>query len=156
MPFYDYGCRACDIEFEVQHSMTEKPVVVCPACRSKKNRKMVSACGIIIHGDAFIQRQVKDNMVRESEARQDLDENYGVEKVCPVGPNSFNTVYKDIKARGSAVRDEMQQTREENTTKQEAKAKEWKRHAYKRAPGRGKDMKKRKAKKAQAERAIAI
>jgi len=31
---YDYGCKKCNYEFEVDHGMKEKPKVKCPKCSS--------------------------------------------------------------------------------------------------------------------------
>lgn len=33
---YDYYCKNCDAMWEVEHGMNEKPVILCPECRSKK------------------------------------------------------------------------------------------------------------------------
>lgn len=32
MPTYDYQCKKCGLEFEVEHSIKETPDVPCPNC----------------------------------------------------------------------------------------------------------------------------
>lgn len=44
MPIYEFECRKCKNEFEVLfRSSEEKMTVHCPACKSRKTRKMMSA-----------------------------------------------------------------------------------------------------------------
>jgi putative FmdB family regulatory protein len=43
MPIYEFECDKCKKQFEVVTlSLSEKPNAVCPACKSKKTRKMIS------------------------------------------------------------------------------------------------------------------
>lgn len=46
MPIYEYKCDKCKNEFEVLfRSMSEEKKVACPACKSKKTRKLMSTFG---------------------------------------------------------------------------------------------------------------
>ena len=154
MPFYDYACTKCDKEFEVLHRIHEKPEVLCPAC-GKPAKKMISACGIIIHHTGAM-RATRDKIRTESEARADLLENYGVEKVTPVGNQSFAEVYRGIKEQGTSVRDRMQQTREENAAKAKKKQREWAVGANRRVAKKTIAAKEKKASEAAAKRAIRL
>ena len=43
MPIYEFECEKCKKQFEVVTlSLSEKPKAACPACKSKKTRKMIS------------------------------------------------------------------------------------------------------------------
>ena len=155
MPFYDYGCRECGTEFETFHAIAESPVVPCPECLSENTRKLVSACGIIVHSTGAKSR-VLDHVKREQEARTDLRENYGVENVHPMQGSSFASVYNDIKNRGSFVRDRMQCEAEQSEQKRAAKRKEWVKAANRRVPERLRVRKDKKAQQDAASRAIRL
>jgi len=44
MPIYEFQCKKCNNEFEVLfRSSDEKLTIACPACKSRKTRKMLSA-----------------------------------------------------------------------------------------------------------------
>ncbi|MCX5840421.1 MAG: zinc ribbon domain-containing protein [Deltaproteobacteria bacterium] len=44
MPIYEFRCKKCKNEFEVLfRSNDEKQPVVCPACKSKKTERLMSA-----------------------------------------------------------------------------------------------------------------
>ncbi len=46
MPIYEFQCDKCKKQFEVlTMSMREKPNAVCPKCKSKKTRKLISKVG---------------------------------------------------------------------------------------------------------------
>lgn len=52
MPTYDYRCRDCDHEMEVQQSFSDEPLTVCPQCGGNL-RKVFSAVGITFKGSGF-------------------------------------------------------------------------------------------------------
>lgn len=46
MPIYEYSCDKCKNQFEVVTlSLREEPKPVCPKCKSKKAKKMISQVG---------------------------------------------------------------------------------------------------------------
>ena len=151
-PFYDYCCKGCDTVFEVRHAISDKPIVVCPQCQSKDTRKVISACAIIVKNST--NRRVKDHMSRSSDIMNDLKENYGIEKVAPLGGSTIEEVYKDVKATGGMVRDDMQRQKEETARVTTAKQREWTKAALKRAPKRQREMAQRKAAEESARRRI--
>jgi len=152
MAFYDYRCSKCESEFEVTHGMMEKPRVKCPECGSKAS-KMPSACGIVVHGGCD---KMRDSIVRNTEAKQDLLENYGVEGVTPLAGNNFESTYKEIKESGSMVRDQMQKTVAVNEAKKKIERREWAIKANKRVGERTRKAAKMKAKEAAEKRAVKI
>jgi putative FmdB family regulatory protein len=52
MPTYDYRCRDCGHEFEIQQSFSDDALTECPACQGDL-RKVFSAVGISFKGSGF-------------------------------------------------------------------------------------------------------
>jgi putative FmdB family regulatory protein len=48
MPIFEYHCDKCNHNFESIVFGKEKPV--CPSCKSKKARKLMSTCGFVSKG----------------------------------------------------------------------------------------------------------
>ncbi|MCC6574882.1 MAG: zinc ribbon domain-containing protein [Planctomycetes bacterium] len=54
MPTYEYACPSCRYKFEEFHSITAKPVKVCPKCKGRKVKRLISAgAGLIFKGSGF-------------------------------------------------------------------------------------------------------
>jgi len=54
MPTYEYECKKCGYRFEKFQKMTEPPVEVCPECKEKKVKRLISAgSGVIYKGPGF-------------------------------------------------------------------------------------------------------
>ena len=52
MPTYEYRCRDCGHEFEIQQSMSDDPLTECPSCGGDL-RKVFSPVGIAFKGSGF-------------------------------------------------------------------------------------------------------
>lgn len=52
MARYDYRCPKCNATFEVEHPMSEHPLVTCPSCGAEAQR-VFSASGISLQGSGF-------------------------------------------------------------------------------------------------------
>lgn len=52
MPLYDYRCRACGHEFEIQQSISDDALTECPSCKGEL-RKVFSPVGISFKGSGF-------------------------------------------------------------------------------------------------------
>jgi putative FmdB family regulatory protein len=52
MPLYEYRCRSCDHQFEVQQSFSDDPLTVCPECEGAL-RKVFNPVGISFKGSGF-------------------------------------------------------------------------------------------------------
>ena len=53
MPVYTYRCENCGVQFERQQSFTDKPLKVCPECRRKTLKKVISPVRIVFKGSGF-------------------------------------------------------------------------------------------------------
>ena len=54
MPTYEYACSACGHHFEKFHSITARPVSLCPQCGQRKVKRLISAgAGFIFKGGGF-------------------------------------------------------------------------------------------------------
>ena len=52
MARYDYRCPECGTEFEVEHPMSEHPVITCPECGTQANQ-VFGTSGIVFKGSGF-------------------------------------------------------------------------------------------------------
>lgn len=54
MPTYEYACEACGHRFEEFQSIKAKPIVVCPKCKKRKVKRLISSgAGFIFKGSGF-------------------------------------------------------------------------------------------------------
>ena len=53
MPVYTYRCENCGVQFERQQSFTDEPLKVCPECRRKTLKKVISPVRIVFKGSGF-------------------------------------------------------------------------------------------------------
>lgn len=53
MPIYTYRCENCGVQFERQQAFTEEPLKVCPECRKKSLKKVISPVGVVFKGSGF-------------------------------------------------------------------------------------------------------
>jgi len=53
MPIYEYGCGKCGHEFEAEQRITDAPLKTCPACRSRKVRRLISRTSFVLKGGGW-------------------------------------------------------------------------------------------------------
>lgn len=53
MPVYTYRCESCGVQFERQQSYTDAPLKVCPECRKRTLKKVISPVRIVFKGSGF-------------------------------------------------------------------------------------------------------
>src|SRR4030095_14230744 len=53
MPTYEYACRACSHEFEVEQSIKDKPISKCPKCGRRQARRMITQGNFILKGGGW-------------------------------------------------------------------------------------------------------
>ena len=53
MPIYEYACGACGHRFEEWQKMSDKPIRVCPKCKSRKVEKLISQTSFSLKGGGW-------------------------------------------------------------------------------------------------------
>ena len=53
MPVYTYRCESCGVQFERQQSFNDAPLRICPECRKKSLRKVISPVRVVFKGSGF-------------------------------------------------------------------------------------------------------
>jgi putative FmdB family regulatory protein len=53
MPTYDYQCQKCRFEFEREQRITEDPIKLCPKCKSRQAKRLLSASNFILKGGGW-------------------------------------------------------------------------------------------------------
>jgi putative FmdB family regulatory protein len=53
MPVYTYRCDSCGVQFERHQSFHDAPLKICPECRKKSLRKVITPTKIIFKGSGF-------------------------------------------------------------------------------------------------------
>jgi putative FmdB family regulatory protein len=53
MPVYTYRCDSCGVQFERHQSFQDEPLKMCPECRKKSLRKVITPTKIIFKGSGF-------------------------------------------------------------------------------------------------------
>lgn len=53
MPVYTYRCESCGVQFERQQSFSDAPLQVCPECRKKSLKRVISPAAIVFKGSGF-------------------------------------------------------------------------------------------------------
>lgn len=67
MPTYEYVCRSCEHEFEVFHSMTEKPRRKCPECgKNALERKIGTGGAVLFKGSGFYQTDYRSESYKKA------------------------------------------------------------------------------------------
>jgi putative FmdB family regulatory protein len=71
MPTYEYECSACGHRFEEFQSIKAKPTVVCPKCKKRKVKRLISAgAGFIFKGSGFYETDYRSEGYK-AEAKAD-------------------------------------------------------------------------------------
>jgi putative FmdB family regulatory protein len=68
MPIYTYRCESCGVQFERQQSFSEAPLKICPECRKKSLKKVISPVGVIFKGSGFYSTDHKSSSATSSPA----------------------------------------------------------------------------------------
>ena len=154
MPNYLYRCKACKSERDEFHRIADAPEFVCIECGTAMVK--VPCLFGMAHGKTNDDGRRIDHAKRRMDMKNDLEHNYGVEGVNPVGKNTFESVYSDVKKSGGLVREQMAESAEKNTATKAAKQREWKKGANIRAPKKSREIVERRKAEASADRAIRL
>lgn len=155
MPQYDYRCPECESVGEVTHGMNESPIYECPQCEGAIMKRVYNSFGLT-HGKRIVQGKIMDKLKHESDMKQEMREEYGVESFQPVAASSMEEVYNDVKSKGSFVRERMQAETERTESKRKKKSRDWMKKAMKRAPERSREKIERNKAEEYKKRSISI
>jgi putative FmdB family regulatory protein len=53
VPVYEYRCKACAHQFDIQQSFSDDALTECPVCHEPQLRKVFAAVGIAFKGSGF-------------------------------------------------------------------------------------------------------
>lgn len=67
MPVYEYRCRTCDHQFEIQQSFSDDALTVCPECEGEL-RKVFAPVGITFKGSGFYKTDSRSGSSSSSSA----------------------------------------------------------------------------------------
>lgn len=70
MPLYEYRCRTCSHQFEVQQSFSDDPLSVCPECGGEL-RKVFNPVGISFKGSGFYKNDSRSRSGSSSSSSSD-------------------------------------------------------------------------------------
>lgn len=156
MPYYEYKCTDCGKISEVKRGMNDPAYdVVCAGCGSSNVGRLYSAPHVLVRGGGSKRTTVS---VPRSEMEAELRDDYGVNAVTPCNRygKGYAETYRDIKERGSMVREMMVAREEETDRNQRKKNKAWMKDALARTTKRGREKKALRAKENAEKRRIVM
>ena len=59
MPIYEYQCTECEHKLEALQKMSDKPLLVCPACGKRALSKLISAASFRLKGGGWYETDFK-------------------------------------------------------------------------------------------------
>lgn len=65
MPVYEYRCRACGHQFDIQQAFTDDALTVCPECEGEL-RKVFAPVGIAFKGSGFYKTDSRSGSSKSS------------------------------------------------------------------------------------------
>jgi putative FmdB family regulatory protein len=90
MPIYTYRCESCGVQFERHQFFNDAPLKICPECRKKTLRKVITPTKVIFKGSGFYatdHRSPSGSSSRESKPEKKEESN-----------NNSNTKTSDSKS----------------------------------------------------------
>jgi putative FmdB family regulatory protein len=71
MPTYEYACEACGHRFEEFQSIKAKPIVVCPKCKKRKVKRLISSgAGFIFKGSGFYETDYRSESYKAAAKKE--------------------------------------------------------------------------------------
>lgn len=74
MPVYTYRCESCGVQFERQQSYSDAPLRICPECRKKSLKKVISPVRVVFKGSGFYSTDHKSSSGGASKTPAKKDE----------------------------------------------------------------------------------
>ena len=76
MPTYEYRCKSCGHELEVQQAFTDEPLTECPSCQGPL-RKVYGNVGISFKGSGFYKNDARGSSGGSSKTSSSTDAGSG-------------------------------------------------------------------------------
>jgi putative FmdB family regulatory protein len=83
MPIYTYRCESCGVQFERHQFFNDAPLKICPECRRKTLRKVITPTKVIFKGSGFYatdHRSPSGSSSRENKPEKKEESNNGKSK----------------------------------------------------------------------------
>lgn len=90
MPLYEYRCRTCSHQFEVQQSFSDDPLSVCPECGGEL-RKVFNAVGISFKGSGFYKNDSRSSSGSSSSSSGGSSSSEGSSSTSSAGSGSSDS-----------------------------------------------------------------
>ena len=74
MPVYTYRCDSCGVQFERHQSFHDAPLTICPECRKKSLKKVITPTRIIFKGSGFYATDQRSSTRERSESKPEKKE----------------------------------------------------------------------------------
>ena len=72
MPVYEYACEKCKHEFEAEQRISDDPIRVCPKCRARKVKRLISRTSFVLKGSGWY-----SDLYSSAGAKKDADAKTG-------------------------------------------------------------------------------
>lgn len=77
MPIYEYACEGCGEDFEVEQRITADPVKSCPACKSRKVKRLISQTSFVLKGGGWYSDLYSSPKSKDKDKDKDKDASQG-------------------------------------------------------------------------------
>ena len=110
MPLYEYRCKNCGHQFDIQQSFSEDSLTVCPSCAEPQLRKVFQPVGITFKGSGFYKNDSRSSSGSTSpsgspDEKSGSSESSSSESQSDSGSTSSDGAKKDSATKDSPTKD---------------------------------------------------
>jgi putative FmdB family regulatory protein len=95
MPVYAYRCDNCGVQFERQQSYNDPALRICPECRKKSLKRIISPVRIVFKGSGFYSTDYKPSSASSSPKRSEKETSKDEGKTAKPAKEAAPTANKD-------------------------------------------------------------
>ena len=70
MPIYEYQCQSCGHQFDVIQKVSDEKLTICPKCKEKKLKKLVTSAGFKLKGTGWYETDFKNKKKEKKTEKQ--------------------------------------------------------------------------------------
>ena len=70
MPIYEYQCQSCGHQFDVIQKVSDEKLTICPKCKEKKLKKLVTSAGFKLRGTGWYETDFKNKKKEKKTEKQ--------------------------------------------------------------------------------------